>query len=174
MIQRSSLSVRGLYKWDNSLFDNMVLPADVDKDILVTNILSELGELEVLYPDSDYMKEIIGYWSQKQLPTWNKWNADLKIDYDPLNNYKKHTQHDGERNNTSTEKVKAYNEATNFVDYRQDIDNGDNSFTRDVTGNVGIRSYQSLLEEELNLRDKYNIYNLIIKDFKLRFCLLLY
>ena len=174
MIQRSSLSIRGLYKWDNTLFDNMVLPSDVDKNILVTNILSELGELEILYPDSDYMKEIIGYWSKKQLPTWEKWEEELSMDYDPINNYKKHTTHSGNKQNTSTNKVKAYNEAQNFVDYRQDIDNGTNGFTRDVTGNVGIRSYQSLLEEEINLRDKYNIYNLIIKDFKLRFCLLLY
>lgn len=174
MIQRSSLSVRGLYKWDNSLFDNMVLPEDVDKDLLVTNILSELGELEVLYPDSDYMKEMIGYWSQKQLPTWEKWSEDLAVEYDPINNYKKHTTHTGNKQNTTTNKVKAYNESQNFVDYTQDQDYATNGFTRDVTGNVGIRSYQSLLEEELNLRDRYNIYNLIIKDFKLRFCLLLY
>lgn len=174
MILRSNLSLRGLYAWDNTLFDKMVVPEGVDKELLATNMLSEFGELEILYPDSDYFKEILGYWSQKQLPTWEKWNEELSLEYDPINNYKKHTTHTGEKSNTSTNKVKAYNEAQNFVDYRQDIDNGGNSFTRDVTGNVGMRSYQSLLEEEINLRDKYNIYNLIMLDFKKRFCLLLY
>lgn len=174
MIQRSDLSIRGLYAWDNTIFDNLVLPEGVDKDILCSNILSEFGELEILYPDSEYFKDILGYWSRKQLPTWEKWNEELNLEYDPINNYRKHTEHEGEKNNTNTNKVKAYNEATNFVDYQQNINNGDNKFTRDVTGNVGIRSYQALLEEELNLRDKYNIYNLIMRDFKLRFCLLLY
>lgn len=234
MIQRSSLSVRGLYNWDNTLFDNMVLPTGVDKDLLVTNILSELGELEVLYPDSDYMKKIIGYWSQKQLPTWTKLATTLSLEYDPLNSYKKHTVHEGEdskhtdhsgtdgrnithegsdskhrenaevKNSTETNKVKAYNEAVNYVDYKQDTitgndtvdetesnensfertdttnktfeqtDTGTNAFERTVTGNIGIYPSQRLLSEELDLREKYNIYDMIIKDFKLRFCLLLY
>ena len=48
MILRSSLSIRALYKWDNTLFDNFHLPEDVDKDVICSNILSELGEFEIL------------------------------------------------------------------------------------------------------------------------------
>ena len=48
MILRSSLSLRGLYLYDNSLFDNLVVPDIIDKDILITNLLAETSELEVL------------------------------------------------------------------------------------------------------------------------------
>lgn len=174
MIQRSSLSIRALYKWDNTLFDNFHLPEDVDKDVICSNILSELGEFEILYPDSDYMKEIIGYWSLKELPKWNKINDVLKKQYDPLNSYKKHTVHDGTNGNTATNKVKAYNEETDFVDYQQDSDEGENHYVRDVTGSIGIYPFQRLVGDEVDLRNKYNIYDLIIRDFKLRFCLMLY
>lgn len=174
MILRSNLSIKGLYTWDKTLFDNMVLPEGVDRDLLITHILSEFGELEVLYPDSDYMKELIGYWSKMQMPTWDKWNEALKTDYDPINNYHKHTVHTGTDDNTNTNKVKAYNEQNNFVDYQQDISNGSKEFTRDVTGNIGIYSFQKLLGEEIDMRDKYNIYSLIARDFKLRFLLLVY
>ena len=174
MIQRSSLSIRALYRWDNTIFDNFHLPEDVDKDILCSNILSELGELEVLYPDSDYMKEIIEYWSLKELPNWNKINNALKLNYDPTINYRKHTVHDGTADNIATNKVKAYNESQNFVDYRQDVDDNENHYERTVDGNIGIYSFQRLLRDEVELRDDFNIYDLIIRDFKLRFCLLVY
>lgn len=174
MILRSSLSVRGLYTWDNDLFTNLVVPETVDKDILCSNILSECGELEVLYPDSDYMKEIIGYWSQKELPKWNKLAETLNLEYDPLNSYRKHTIHEGTNGNTETNKVKAYNKATDYVDYKQDTNDGKNEYKRTVTGNIGIYPSQRLIGEELDMRNKYNIYDMIIRDFKLRFCLLLY
>ena len=120
------------------------------------------------------MKEIIGYWSLKELPKWNKINDVLKKQYDPLNSYKKHTVHDGTNGNTATNKVKAYNEETDFVDYQQDSDEGENHYVRDVTGSIGIYPFQRLVGDEVDLRNKYNIYDLIIRDFKLRFCLMLY
>ena len=212
-VLRATLSILGLYHQDNTIFDNLVLPEDVSKDILISNLLSELAELEILYPDTDYMKGIIGMWSQKELPKWQYLMDTLDIAYDPINNYSKHTIHHGTDelhtldtslttdethtsdtgSNTTTTSVKGYNE-TSFVDSDQTVtstgdtgskivtnnksDTGSKMDTKDfdrtVTGNVGIYSFSKLIQEEMDLREKYNIYDLIIKDFKLRFCILVY
>lgn len=234
MILRSKLSVMGLYRADSTLFDNMVLPFGVDKDIVIADILSECAELEVLYPDSDYMKFIIGYWSKKMLPSWEKIYETLSLEYDPINNYRKHTTHTGtdskntvhsgeedkhlshegeeakhytegeSEDKSTTNSVKAYNEQTNFADYQKDVidgsvekehtednsegfqrteensnsfnrsESGSKSFERNVVGNIGIRSYQALIKEEMELRNNYNIYSIILHDFKNRFLLLVY
>ena len=85
MFLRSKISVLGLYTADNTLFDNLVLPDGVDKDTLIAEIISECADLEVLYPDSDYMKMLIGYWSGGMLDNWQKMFDALGQNYDPLN-----------------------------------------------------------------------------------------
>lgn len=174
MFLRSKLSILGLYEADNTLFNNMVLPDGVDKDTLVAEIISECADMEVLYPDADYMKMLIGYWSGGMLDNWQKMYDALSQNYDPLNSYRKETTHSGNKSNTSTNSVKAYNESTNFVDYQKDVDNATNSFNRTVRGNIGIYSYAKLLTEELELREHYDIYDIILADFKHRFILLVY
>ena len=173
MILRSNLSLRGLYLYDNSLFDNLVVPDIIDKDVLITNLLAETSELEVLYPDSDYMKALIGYWSQKQLPIWQKYADTLGIEYDPLDNYVKKTEHHGDNDSDSVDSVKGYNE-TEWVESDKNVSSGHNNYNRTVTGNVGIRRFSNLINEEMEMREKYNLYDLLIRDFKLRFCILVY
>ena len=80
------LSVLGLYNYDDTLFDRLVLPEGVDKDILIENIISECAELEVLYSDPDYMKYAIGVWSNKELPTWYRILRTSELEYNPLYN----------------------------------------------------------------------------------------
>ena len=46
----ATLSIRGLYQYDNTLFDEMFLPDGLDKDTLVQNLVAELAEVEVIYP----------------------------------------------------------------------------------------------------------------------------
>lgn len=82
-----TLSVLGLYNYDDTLFDNMVVPAGVDKtNVLIPNLLSELAELEVLYADPEIMKTIIEVWSKKQLPVWSKLMATVNLEYNPIYN----------------------------------------------------------------------------------------
>lgn len=198
MFLRSKLSILGLYEADNTLFNNLVLPVGVDKDTLIAEIISECADLEVLYPDSDYMKMLIGYWSSGMLDNWQKMFDALQQNYDPLNSYRKETTHAGDKttsvkdditedtDETKTNSVKAYNENTNFVDYQKDVSNKNfnhdrtksgsetNKYNRTVKGNIGIYSYAKLLTEEIELREKYDIYDIILADFKHRFILLVY
>lgn len=83
----ATLTLIGMYNWDNTLFDNMQLPDGIDKATLIDSILMRSGEFEVLYSDFDFMKYSIGAWSRKWYPTLERWVDALSIRYNPLENY---------------------------------------------------------------------------------------
>lgn len=72
---------------NQTLFDNMNLPAGIDKDTVVDNILLEGSDFEVLYPDPDFMRAAIGVWSNKYYHTFEKWIAAQNLEYNPIENY---------------------------------------------------------------------------------------
>lgn len=78
---------RFLHDLGDDLFENLVLPEDVDKDTLTENILLRGGEFEILYSDPYFMKDAIGLWSRKWNRTFTKWAEALAIEYNPLENY---------------------------------------------------------------------------------------
>lgn len=78
------LSIRGLYEWDNSIFDGLTLPDGMDRGALLNLLVSELAELEVIYPDPDRMKAIITSWSKANYSVWDRaWKA-LQLEYNPI------------------------------------------------------------------------------------------
>lgn len=101
-----TMSVLGLYNYDNTLFSTMQVPEGVDRDnILVPNLLAELAELEVLYTDPDIMKTLINVWSRKQLPVWEKLQATVNLEYNPIYNkdgYYEETENTERENSNST------------------------------------------------------------------------
>ena len=86
----ATLSIRGLYTINNSLFSGMFMPDGMnadDRQIIVNNILNEYAELEILYPDPIFMQDAVTKWSRKELPTWQRiYNASI-AEYDPIENY---------------------------------------------------------------------------------------
>lgn len=80
------LSLLGMYRYDNNLFDELVLPHQVVRSDLINNLLVETAELEVIYPDSEIMRQIIGSWSRARLHVWERIADVLYKDYDPFIN----------------------------------------------------------------------------------------
>ena len=72
---------------DKSLFDNIKLPEGIVKNDLKNTIMLNAGDLEVLYPDPDYMKDVISLWFRTHYRTFDKWMKALEIEYEPLWNY---------------------------------------------------------------------------------------
>ena len=112
---RSEMSVGGLYAFDNTIFDRMHIPMStdetdpwpfVDRDIIVQNILMDTMDLEVLYPDPDFMKEAIRVWSLAMLDSWQHMAEALYKAYEPLENYDRHEEwtDEGTRTDNLTEK----------------------------------------------------------------------
>lgn len=107
-----TLSVLGLYNYDDTLFDPMVVPEGVDKtNVLIPNLLSELAELEVLYADPEVMKTNIEVWSKKQLPVWTKLMNTVNLEYNPIYNkdgyYEETESRDLRNTNTTTDTLSA-------------------------------------------------------------------
>ncbi len=87
MARTSNLSPLGLYQWDKTLFDLFEIPSELNKDILLDNLLAETAELEVLYPNHVVLKNLIGVWSRKQLSVWDKLYKTTQYEYNPIENY---------------------------------------------------------------------------------------
>ena len=105
-----TLSVLGLYTHDNTIFNNMVIPANVDRESLINKILMECAEFEVLYPDAEFMALAIENWSKSMLPTWNKLNTLFNVDLSPNNDYSFTRTLTGERSKTNdNDEVTTYN-----------------------------------------------------------------
>jgi len=81
------LSIITMYNYDPTLFDDLVVPTELDKDLLTDNIMLELGELELLYNDPNMMKFAIGRWSSKELKKWDDLYSTTVLDYNPIENY---------------------------------------------------------------------------------------
>ena len=82
----STLSILGLYNYNKDLFKDMYVPEGVDKDVLINNLLQESSELEVLYSEPSFMQFMIGEWSKKMKPTFDKMLEISTAEYNPLYN----------------------------------------------------------------------------------------
>lgn len=83
----SLLTVEGLYNYDNTLFDGFNVPKGLVKQIAIDAILMRTRELEILYPDLNYMKTRITIWSNKYQINWKKLYDTTVLEYNPIENY---------------------------------------------------------------------------------------
>lgn len=186
---RATLTIAGLLHFSPTLFDGMLLPDGVDRDAVIFHIVEECGFLEIMYPNPDYLKQSINAWSIGMINGWNRfWKAIYK-NYDPLNNYdrteeRNRNEKTGEKTGSKGEVVDsktAFNDG-NFAE--TDKSESEASGTRDentdtternrIFGNIGVTSSQQLLEAELDITRKINFYKEIARDFKEKFCVLIY
>ena len=90
MARTVNLSPLGLYQWDQTIFDLMQIPSELDKPTLIDNLLAETAELEVLYPNPVIFKNLVGVWSAKQIDIWNRLYSTTQYEYNPIENYNKY------------------------------------------------------------------------------------
>lgn len=192
MARGSRISLLGLYTWDNTIFDNFMIPSSVDRDVLINNLLMECAELEILYPDSDFMKNAIEQWSKKEMDNWNRIEELFKYNESPLSDIDitETIIHDNVKNESGTDKTTS--ESLNQVNGWNDglVDRNKINDTNERTPNLtntdkgtqtktikGLSSKflkQDVMIKELEFRKLYDIYEVIIDEFKSRFCLLIY
>lgn len=168
------LSIRGLYLADNTIFDSLVIPSQLDHDTAVATILLNCSELEVLYPDPDMMKESIGYWSARRTREWAMIYASLyKEDYDPFTDYDRNEEYSATSSSAMTEQVRGYNEEA-LQNAAGSSGNITNSHTIHQYGNSALGTNQDIITKEIELRQKFEIYDIIADEFKKDFCLAVY
>jgi hypothetical protein len=123
----SLLTVEGLYNYDDTLFNGFNVPEGLVKQIAIDTILMRTRELELLYPDLNYMKTRITIWSNKYQINWKKLYDTTVLEYNPIENYDRMedwtdtddetstSARDNTRNTTNTVKSTSTNEIMNSV-----------------------------------------------------------
>ena len=196
-----TLSIAGLYSFNDHLFDDMYIPESLDRDTVVASIIMETEGLEALYVDVPFMMNAIKYWSITMKHKWDKLVASMNFDYNPIWNkdgVRVHT----EEENKSSERDETVADSTastsnNFgagfnttsgltnrerdtvqnsgqVKTDDDLKESTKRESKDVEqGNIGVTSTQQLIKEEREVAD-INIYSIIAKDFKHKFCIQVY
>lgn len=226
-MRSATMSIMGLYNWDNTLFDLLTVPEGMDKDTLVTMLLAECSGLEILYPNPTVMKNLIGVWSHSSQYSWQTLFATTQFEYNPIDNY--------DRTETRTSNSQAAgSSADGGTDTNTSVDTGTDRTTNDTTrtgqiagfessgaspftdkeketidndgsviygktntnttnyghtnsntyskndsetvrahGNIGVTTTQQMIEQERET-GKFNIYDVIVEDFKQRYCILVY
>ena len=76
---RATMSIKGLYDYDHTLFNGMVWPDGVNADDVLPELTAELAELELLYPAAETMKNAITAWSKSRVAAWNRIATALDI-----------------------------------------------------------------------------------------------
>lgn len=193
----ATMSILGLYNYDPTIFDGMRLPEGLNKDTLVNNLLIELAELEVIYPSAPMMKTAIEMWSSKRLWNWEELYKTTQYDYDPLLNFDVTTEmteegtRDSSANGSSsgaqtgetTDKVSGY-DGSSLVDNQNSKTSASSSTTSSSSatdtnivkrstrnyGDNSVRSTQYMIEEQRKVV-KFNLFDVIIKEFADRFCI---
>lgn len=94
------VSPLSLYMIDDTIFDGLQLPTmpanptdypdlyvqgfQLDRNVLIDNILMETGEMSVIYPEPDFFKYAVTQWSKKELHVWQALYNTLFYKYNPL------------------------------------------------------------------------------------------
>lgn len=199
----ATMSILGLYRYDDSIFDTLETPFDDNAD-LINAILLECAELEILYPDSDFMKWAIGAWSKVENVTWKKIYATESLEYNPIENYDRFeeisdtfqgSEKDTGGGDTTTQGSSTVNRQVfafddnisqpQYIDQLHPNENTNNTYNSDrntnntntrvahIHGNIGVTTAQQMIEAERDLAKSTTI-KYIIGEFKKRFCILVY
>ena len=87
---RAQMDLLGIYKFDSTVLDLLEIPKDednvevLDRATLRDNLLMETAEMEILYPDADFLKQAIGTWSKKQVNVWAELYNTMIYEYNPI------------------------------------------------------------------------------------------
>lgn len=192
---KATVSLAALYNWDQTIFDNLALPQNVSREVVVYNTLYETQELECAIPDPDRLKEAIGNWSATMVYSWTKLQATLNLTYDPIANYDRtetetisheETGSDTSSGGDTTNGYTAgFNDAGTYanvpasktVSSLGSTVSSERDFTDSRTmharGNIGVTTTQEMITQEREVA-QFNLINHIVNDIKNQFCLLVY
>ena len=89
----ATVSILGLYNYDPNIFELLHLPDSVQQQTIIDLIISEAAELEILYPNPDILRVIIGAWSKSRQNAWARIAEALDAEYNPIENTDRYEDH---------------------------------------------------------------------------------
>lgn len=212
-MQRMIQTLMNSWAYEETLFDELVIPAHIDRDQLLSRLMLRCGEMEVHITRPSILKRAIGFWSKSRKPIWERLAAVQDFEYNPIWNVDGTIVHSGtaedqrtygrgrsergletgSENSTTTGTLSADNseswsndtkteyaanttrnnsvsESINDTEEQQRSDD----WTDRRTGNIGVTTTQKMMTEEMEFWKNYDLYDIIIKEFKEEFCIMLY
>lgn len=183
------MTLYGMYKYDPTLFDGVILPDGMDKTIMVNQIIRQSGDLFPYYQVPPEVKTAITEWFTRRKDNFAKLWQGFTAEYNPIENYDRHEDsietpdithtltNSGEDASTNEADVQGYN-ATDYTPNSRtkssgtsstngtDKESGTRTFTSRIHGNIGVTTSAQMLEGELALRRSLDIYVLIAEEFE--------
>lgn len=172
----ATLSVNGLYQYDNTLFNGMAIPPAMNKAALINYIIMECAELEVSITNPDTLKVLIESWSLSRLHSWIRLYESTVQDYNMIENYDRTEEwtDKGEGEGHGKNYKAGYNAGNTVLSDNNDANSMQSSEHKGrVHGNIGVMTVAQMLtgDREVN---QYDVYMAITDEFKRKFCVCVY
>ena len=183
------MTLYGMYQYDPTLFDGVVLPEGMDKTLMVNQIIRQSGDLFPYYQVPPQVKTAITEWFARRKDNFAKLWQGFTAEYNPIENYDRqedstetpnitHTlSNSGQDASTNEADVQGYN-GTDYVPNSRtkssgtsstngtDTESGSRTYTSRIHGNIGVTTSAQMLQGELELRKGLDIYALIAEEFE--------
>lgn len=127
----------GMYSYDETLFERIEVPTQVEKNILINRILSRSGDLYPFYQNLPQLKENIFFWFKSKRHDFQMMADALSAEYNPLENYDRHEDNTRSGKNSGTDVTTTSNEVNT-----KDKTHGDTH--SDSVGNNGSSTTNSV------------------------------
>ena len=183
-----TLSLAGMYEYDNTIFDDIVIPEGIDKPNLIMTILGSCGGNEVRYPNAPILKTMIDNFFYTNAYKFSELWKTTQFEYDPLVNYDLEiTEHREETHSDKVEnsvvssqsnenKVSAFDSNVYSPESSQTGSGNSSSdetreggnqydYTRTERGDNSARSTQYMIQEQREVVD-FNLYRIIANLFE--------
>lgn len=183
------MTLYGMYQYDPTLFDGVILPDGMDKTLMINQIIRQSGDLFPYYQVPPEVKTAITEWFARRKDNFAKLWQGFTAEYNPIENYDRqedstetpnitHTlSNSGQDASTNEADVQGYN-GTDYVPNSRtkssgtsstngtDTESGTRTYTSRIHGNIGVTTSAQMLEGELALRRSLDIYALIAAEFE--------
>lgn len=190
----------GICQFDPTILDAITLPAPLDREILIDEIMKRSGSLFVYHQQPEYLKRSISNWFKRNEFNFKKQIEALQAEFNPIENYDRYedltetpdieitnsTEYKNKANSSGENKVSAFNssdyEPNNFNTSTAD-NNGDSSSTQKETGtrkhynhihgNIGTTQASDMIQNALDLYS-FDLYTNIAERFEKEFLVQIY
>lgn len=159
---RSEMSLWGLYNYDPSILTAFRIPSELelDRDHFMEALLVDCMDLEVVYPDPNFLRDAIRAWSIAMGHSWVRMKKALYASYEPIENYNRteiwndsnsRTEKWTDGNTRTSSDTDTSSQTVNGSDHNTRTDdtksviNGTTGHNGTVTGNNGSTTTQSAM-----------------------------
>lgn len=198
MAIRWKLSIMGLYKYDNTIFDNFKIPEGMDRQPVIDAICINTAGLSTIYTSPESLAHALATFSEERYLAWSRAYTALTTQYNILDtenvsetetrtpNLTREATSNGQNSgsDSSTEQVTAFNGnsladrsktitqlGTSNTTHTTGTETGSETTTRNRSGYTGPA--QDRISSEIALcRD--TVTRMIVQDVKCNFCVMVY